>query len=39
MARALFDGRGMAIAGIVTGSAWLAFALAITVAVSIAASN
>jgi hypothetical protein len=33
------DGKGMAIAGIVTGSAWLAFALVIIIGVSIAASN
>jgi hypothetical protein len=33
------DGRGMAIAGIVTGSAWLAFALVIIVVISVAASN
>ena len=33
------DGRGMAIAGIVTGSVWIGFVLLITIAISIAASN
>ena len=33
------DGRGMAIAGIVTGSAWVALVVVVIVAVSIAASN